>query len=160
MDSLHIAPSLSTIMAATNDSEFPELHPEQNPPTDYGIFVISTMKRMPPHRIDQTILRKCIGLSPSYLIADTCMNPEHGVSTWFVGFSRLIDLVVALHAKNELEIETMNAASRACSECWSVAGCWRGLEECREGVKKVALKLQRLLDENGRTYKGERVYAP
>ncbi|THV08550.1 hypothetical protein K435DRAFT_814970 [Dendrothele bispora CBS 962.96] len=145
---------------SNSDDEFPELQPEHNPPTNYGVFVISTMKRMPAHGIDQTMLRKCIGLSPTYLLTDTCMDPEHGVSSWFIGFSRLIDVVVALHAKSELELETINAASRACSECWSVAGCWRGLEECRDGIRKVAIRLQKLLDENGRTYRGERVYAP
>lgn len=88
------------------------------------------------------------------------MDPDNGINTWFVGFSRLIDVVVALHARSELDIDTMNAASKACSECWSVSGAWKGLEGCRDGVRKVAIKLKRLLDENGRTYRGERVYAP
>lgn len=110
--------------------------------------------------IDQEKLRKCISLSSSYLIADSCMDPDNGVNTWFVGFSRLIDVIVALHVRSELDIETMNAASKACSECWSVSGAWKGLEECRDGIRKVAVKLKRLLDENGRTYLGERVYAP
>jgi ribosomal protein S14 len=59
-----------------------------------------------------------------------------------------------------LEAETVSSASKACSECWSVAGTWRGFEECREGVREVAGKLKKILDETGRTYKGERVYAP
>ncbi|KAJ3775857.1 hypothetical protein FB446DRAFT_606707, partial [Lentinula raphanica] len=70
----------------------------------------------------------------------------------------LIDVVIALHARGELDIEMMNAASKACSECWSAAGAWKGLEESREGVRKVVGKLKKLLDENGRTYRGERVY--
>jgi len=82
------------------------------------------------------------------------MNPEQGVATWFVGFSRLVDILVALHARNELEHETVDAASKACSECWSAAGSWRGLDECREGVRAVAIKLKKLLDPNGRTYRG------
>lgn len=110
--------------------------------------------------VDQTLLRHCIGLSSSYLVTDTSMNPEHGISTWYVGFSRLVDVLVALHARGELEVETVNQASKACSECWSVAGSWRGLDECREGVRAVAGRLKRLLDENGRTYRGETVYAP
>lgn len=73
---------------------------------------------------------------------------------------RLIDITVALHSKNELELETMNVASQSCSECWSVAAGWRGLEPAREIIRKVAMKLKRLLDENGKTYHGERVYAP
>ncbi|KAJ3802739.1 hypothetical protein GGU11DRAFT_813190 [Lentinula aff. detonsa] len=143
-------------------AEFPGLLPEQNPPTNYGKFVISVLKRMPSgdQFIDQIQLRKCISLSSSFLLSDTCMDPDHGVNTWFMGFSRLIDVIVALHSRSELDIETMNVASKACSECWSVAGAWRGLEECRDGVKKAAGKLKKLLDENGRTYRGERVYAP
>ena len=41
-----------------------------------------------------------------------------------------------------------------------VAGNWRGLDECRESVRKVAVRLKMLLDENGRTFEGERVYVP
>lgn len=85
------------------------------------------------------------------------MNPPQGVDTWFTGFSRLIDLVVALHARNELELETMNAASKACAECWAVAGVWRGLESCRDGVRTVASRLKKLLDPNGRTYHGNSI---
>ncbi|KAJ3714418.1 hypothetical protein C8R42DRAFT_646362 [Lentinula raphanica] len=57
---------------------------------------------------------------------------KHGINTWFIGFSRLIDVVIALHARGKLDIEMMNAASKACSECWSAAGAWKGLEESRE----------------------------
>jgi hypothetical protein len=88
------------------------------------------------------------------------MNPEQGINTWFVGVNRLVDVLVALHIRNELDHETVNAASKACSECWSAAGSWRGLEECREGVRTVAKKLQKLLDPNGTTYRGENVYTP
>ena len=79
---------------------------------------------------------------------------------WSVGFNRLVDIVVALHSRCELELETMNEASKACSECWSVSGSWTGLAEGRAVVRSVAIRLKKLLDENGRTYKGERVYAP
>ena len=34
------------------------------------------------------------------------------------------------------------------------------MEEVRQCVRNVAGKLQGLLDENGRTYKGQRVYTP
>ncbi|ESK96002.1 hypothetical protein Moror_7347 [Moniliophthora roreri MCA 2997] len=138
--------------------------PDQNPPTNYAAFVLSMLKkkmnREDSNTIDQTVLRHCIALSSSYLVSDTCMDPEKGAHTWFTGFSHLVDVVVALHAKGQLELETINAASKACSECWSVAGAWRGLEGCRDGVRKLAPKLKKLLDENGRTYRGERVYAP
>ncbi|KAK7049519.1 hypothetical protein VNI00_005550 [Paramarasmius palmivorus] len=139
------------------------LQPEQNPPTNYAVFVLSMLKKMKredPNTIDQAMLRQLIALSSSYLVSDTCMDPDGGAQTWFTGFSHLVDVVVALHAQGQLELETINAASKACSECWSVAGAWRGLEGCRDGVRKLAPKLKRLLDENGRTYRGERVYAP
>ncbi|KAF5389051.1 hypothetical protein D9757_004892 [Collybiopsis confluens] len=134
-------------------------------PTNYSRFVTSAFlnsrrRRGEQARVDQDLLRRCLSLSSSYLIADTCMDPEHGVNTWFNGFNALIETIIALHKKEELDIETMNAASKACSECWSVSGAWRGLEGCRDGVRKVARKLKTLLDENGRTYQGQRVYAP
>jgi hypothetical protein len=111
-------------------------------------------------KVDQRVLRQMLGLSSSYLVADSAMDNEHGMARWSVGFHRLVDVLIALHGRNELELETVNEASKACSECWSVAGNWRGLEECRNGVRGVAAKLKSLLDENGRTYLGERVYAP
>lgn len=110
--------------------------------------------------VNQGLLRQCIGLASSYLVTDTNMNPERGISTWFTGFNNVVDVLVALHMRNELELETVSEASKACSECWSVAGTWRGLDECKECVRSVALKLKSLLDENGRTYRGEKVYAP
>ena len=110
--------------------------------------------------VDQVLLRRCIGLSSSYLVTDTSMNPEGGMASWTIGFNRLVDVIVALHAVGELEFETVNQASKACSECWTVAGSWRGLDQAREGVRGVATKLKKLLDENGKTYKGEKVYTP
>ena len=71
-----------------------------------------------------------------------------------------MDVLTALHSRGELELETVNAASKACSECWSVASNWRGTEECKESIRKIAVRLKRLLDENGRTFGGERVYVP
>jgi len=110
--------------------------------------------------VDQNLLRRCIGLASSYLVTDTTMNPERGLSTWYAGLSNLVDVFTALHVRGELELETFNAASKACSECWSVVGTWRGLEEGRECVRNVASKLRNMLDANGRTYRGEGVYAP
>ena len=68
--------------------------------------------------------------------------------------------MVALHARQELEVETVSTASHACSECWSVAGSWREMDECREGVKAIAARLKGLLDANGKTYRGQAIYAP
>jgi len=88
------------------------------------------------------------------------MNSTTGLASWNAGFNRLVDVIVALHRKGELEVSTLNAASKACSECWSIAGSWRNMEEARQCIKVVAAKLQGLLDENGGTYGGKRVYTP
>ncbi|KAK0486979.1 hypothetical protein EDD18DRAFT_1192671 [Armillaria luteobubalina] len=135
--------------------------PQDNLQTDYSAFVLKIL-RSQPNVIDQSLLRHCIGLSSSYLVTDTttASSQTTGIQTWYLGFSRLVDVVVALHSLGSLELETVNAASKACSECWTVAGSWKGLEMGREHVREVAGKLRRLLDENGRTYRGERVYAP
>lgn len=66
----------------------------------------------------------------------------------------------ALHTRNELELQTISEASKACSECWGVAGGWKELEQARDRVKEIATRLKGLLDENGRTYHGERIYIP
>lgn len=34
------------------------------------------------------------------------------------------------------------------------------MDEGTESIRKVAVRLKRLLDENGRTFGGERVYVP
>lgn len=101
-----------------------------------------------------------LNLASSYLVTDSSTNPEGGVASWHLGFHRLVDVMVALHKRGELELETVNTASQACSECWSTAGSIRGLEDCRDDVREIAAKLKTLLDPNGRTYGGNRVYAP
>ncbi|KAJ6539370.1 hypothetical protein B0H19DRAFT_1178689 [Mycena capillaripes] len=136
------------------------------PATDFSRFVLDAIKSSNTGErariIDQEILRTALALASSYLITDTSTNadPHIGTDTWAVGLNLIVDTLVALHAREELEIETVNAASKTCSECWTVAGTWRGLEECREGVRKVGAKLKKLLDENGFTYRGEMVYSP
>ena len=127
------------------------------PPTDYGSFVVDVMARCTAGGttpIDQRVLRQCLGLASSFLITDTTINPLTGADTWYIGFSRLVDIVVALHARDELDLETVNIASMACSECWMVAGSWRGLLDCKNKVKEIATKLRRILDPNDRTYRG------
>ncbi|TFK91808.1 hypothetical protein K466DRAFT_514552 [Polyporus arcularius HHB13444] len=135
---------------------------ELSPPTDYRAFVVDVLARMTrtSGRIDQMILRRCIGLASSYLVTDVTMNAEEGARTWRAGFNRLVDVMVALHTRHELEVETVNTASKACSECWGVAGSWREMDECREGVKAIATRLKGLLDSNGKTYHGQAIYAP
>lgn len=110
--------------------------------------------------VDQKMLRQCIGLSSSYLVSDVTTNPESGLNSWFTGFSRLVDVLAALHAREELELETISEASKACSECWTVAGAWREMSESRECIRVIAVKLKSLLDANGQTYRGGRVYVP
>lgn len=110
--------------------------------------------------IDQGTLRHCLGLASSYLVSDTTTNPTGGINTWSAGLNRIVEILTALHARGELELDTVNSASKACSECWMAASSWRELDECRESVRKVAIRLKRLLDENGRTFGGEDVYVP
>jgi len=134
------------------------------PPTDYSAFALDVLKHSVPSSssspsssttfISQSVLRQCLGLASSFLITDLTTSPEKGLSTWLTGFSRLVDLVVVLHARGELELATLSEASKACSECWTAAGTWRGMEDCRQGVRANAGKLKRLLDEGGKTYQG------
>ena len=110
--------------------------------------------------VDQRMLRMYLSLSATYLVMDSSTNTESGIASWFTGFNRLVEVMIALHKRGELDVETVDAASKACSECWSVAGSWRGLSQCRERVRDIAEKLKTLLDENGRTYQGQSVYVP
>jgi hypothetical protein len=157
---LSIQPLRSTHAAGAHPLAPPV--PNARPPTDYGTFVLGVLADMTRRSavIDQSMLRQCFALSSSYLMTDATTNPSGGINSWNVGLSRLVDVLVALHARGELQLETINAASRACSECWTAAGNWRGLESCRDSIRTVAAKLKRLLDDNGRTYQGGRVYAP
>lgn len=140
----------------------PRRSPSPSPPTDYGAFVLAALARHThtSGSINQRVLRQCLALASSYLITDTTMNPEHGLCNWHTGFNQLIDVLVVLHKRGELELDTVNAASRACSECWTVAGSWREMDAGRESVRGVATRLKGLLDENGKTYHGGRVYVP
>jgi len=94
-------------MASDLDTHLP-LQIDALPATDFGAFVINILARTSPksETIDQNVLRRCIQLASSFLVTDTTTNPERGISTWSVGFCRLVDLVVILHTRNELELET------------------------------------------------------
>lgn len=106
------------------------------------------------------MLRLCLAHASSHLIADTTTDATGGIHTWCAGLNRLVDILTALHARGELELETVNSVSKACSECWTVASNWRDLDESKECVRKVAVRLKGLLDENGKTFGGEMVYVP
>lgn len=110
--------------------------------------------------IDQRIIRAYLDLAPSHLVMDSSMNTESGITSWKTGFHRLVDVLAALNNRGELELETVNAAAKACSECWSVSGSWRGLEDCKDTVREIAEKLKNLLDPNGRTFQGQPIYTP
>ncbi|TFK28724.1 hypothetical protein FA15DRAFT_652472 [Coprinopsis marcescibilis] len=140
--------------------EFPPL--EKIPQTDYATFVTdalsissaeSSKKKSPG--IDQEKLRECLYLASSFLITDTTMDQNaSGLNTWTDGLSQLVQLVVVLHRRNELEAATVSAVSKACRECWAVAGSFQGLEDCRRKVREFGTRIKGILDEGGITYKG------
>lgn len=161
-DSSQVCVPCVTLREPLTDTGAPRSQSDMSPSTNYGQFVVDVLARTTRQsgRIDQRVLRRSIGLASSYLVTDVTMNAEEGVGTWRAGFNRLVDVMVALHMRQELEVETVSTASQACSECWSVAGSWREMDECREGVKGIATRLKGLLDVNGKTYRGQPIYAP
>ncbi|KAF8463764.1 hypothetical protein JB92DRAFT_2775699 [Gautieria morchelliformis] len=111
--------------------------------------------------IDQTMLRNLLMLTPAYLIVDNTIRSEGGIERWAAGFNRLVDVLLALHTTEQLETATVNEASKACSECWSVSGSYRELTaDAREVVRGIGARLKTILDADGRKYRGECVYAP
>ncbi|KNZ79822.1 hypothetical protein J132_08480, partial [Termitomyces sp. J132] len=126
-------------------------------PTDFSAFVVQVIAQSTHESktLDQRVLRQCLGLSSSFLVTDTTTNPAAGIHSWSVGLNRLVDVCIALHKRNQLELDTFDAASRACSECWTASGSWRALSDCRDGVRTAAEKLRTVLDTNGRTYRGK-----
>lgn len=131
-------------------------------PTNFEKLVVNAIAAMTKNKksIDQRILRVYLTLAPSYLVMDTSMNAETGIASWKTGLHQLVNILIALHKRGELELETVNVASKACSECWSISGSWHGLEECKETIREIAGKLKTLLDPNGRTFQGHPIYTP
>jgi len=131
---------------------------------DYHEIVLKLLTRMKhtSNTIDQNLLRFFISLSPSYIIHDTTTksNPGEGIQKWSLGFHCLVDILLALHAQGVLELETVNEASKACSEVWSVTGCWSECHGGRDGVRGVASRLKSILDPDGQSYGGRKVYVP
>jgi len=131
---------------------------------DYHDIVLKLVSRMTrsSNTIDQNLLRFFISLSPSYIIHDatTKSSAGEGIQNWSLGFHRLVDILLALHAQGVLELETVNEASKACSEVWSVTGCWTECSGGREGVRGVASRLKSILDPDGQSYGGRKVYVP
>src|SRR5216684_8863332 len=109
---------------------------QQTQPTSFETYVVEVLNSMTARSstVDQDTVRQCLMLSSSYLITDTTTNPTEGMNLWCAGLSRLVDVLTALHSRGELELETVNAASKACSECWTASTTWRGLDECKESI--------------------------
>ncbi|QRV72749.1 hypothetical protein RhiJN_00763 [Ceratobasidium sp. AG-Ba] len=130
----------------------------------YEQYVVRVVSQMTKEKgaIDQVSLRNTMGLAPSYLIIDTTTlsSSAVGIQTWASGFHKLVDIMLALHTRDELELDTVNIASQACSECWTMTCSFNGLEDAKSGVRSIAARLQSILDPNGVTYRGEKVYVP
>ncbi len=70
-------------------------------------------------------------------------------------------VIIALHRRGELDLETLNEASKACAEAWSICGSWRGLDNGKTAIGSMSTRLrENVLDEDGVSYKGEPVYVP
>lgn len=133
------------------------------PHIDYHNTVINTLSSMTHSTgsLDQVVLRRLLMLAPAYLIIDNTIKSEGGLGRWSAGFHRLVEVLLALDKTNQLEIETMNEASKACSECWSVTGTYKGLPESgREVVRAIGARLKSILDDDGVRYRGQKIYAP
>jgi len=148
------------------------MNPER-PPTDYQRTVIES-----DNSDDQSSVRCLLALASAHLITDitTHIRPSAepdqargqegaaaGLESWAKGFYLLVDHILRLHDANELDLDTLNEASRACSECWMVAASWpAGIlgEQSRDVVRRIAATLRSILDPNRTTYRGGLVYVP
>ncbi|KAG9012653.1 hypothetical protein FRB94_005263 [Tulasnella sp. JGI-2019a] len=129
---------------------------------NYNSTVIHILGRISASgTIDQTKLRQLVILAPSYLVLDSTTYPTtaEGVAEWSQGMNRICDVVIALHRKSALDLETLNEVSRSCAESWVICGSWRGLDSGRTAIQRVAGRLkENVLDADGVRYKGETVY--
>jgi len=111
--------------------------------------------------IDQVRLRYWLSLSPSFLMLDvsTTSPPTLGIERWKNGLHSLVNVVVALHAKDQLEFETIDEAARALAQCWSITLGWTGMDYAQVSVQQVGEKLTSVLDIDDRSrYKGRVVW--
>ncbi|KAF7301686.1 hypothetical protein MIND_00734100 [Mycena indigotica] len=95
-------------------ADLPQSTPSVAQPTDYSHFVLQAVKTGSKEGgLDQAVVRTALSLCASFLITDTSTNEmTRGSQTWFTGLNQLVDLLVALHARDELEVDTFNAASK------------------------------------------------
>ncbi|CAK5263047.1 unnamed protein product [Mycena citricolor] len=78
------------------------------PHTDFARFVVDTIKASSSLALNenQAVIRSALALSPTFLLTDNCTNPDSsGSDTWLLGLNHLADILVALHARNELEVD-------------------------------------------------------
>ncbi|KZT53323.1 hypothetical protein CALCODRAFT_474882 [Calocera cornea HHB12733] len=110
--------------------------------------------------IDQSLLRRWLALAPTFLLLDASTHPSpQGLASWQLGLRLLINLMLALHSRGQLEWETMNAASKALAECWSISLCWTGLEGAKGAVQGAGGRLKAVLDRDDPTrYRGRALY--
>ncbi|KAF7332228.1 hypothetical protein MKEN_00103800 [Mycena kentingensis (nom. inval.)] len=88
--------------------------------TDFSRFVIEAIKAGTTGtdaKLDQVVLRTSLELASSYLVTDTTTNVASGSQSWLTGLQQLVDILVALHARDELELDTLNAASKVFILC-------------------------------------------
>ncbi|KDN50939.1 hypothetical protein RSAG8_00568, partial [Rhizoctonia solani AG-8 WAC10335] len=142
------------------------MHPSKPSPkpVSYEEYVTRVTAVMTKEKgsLAESSLCRTVGLAPSYLILDTTTlsSSTAGIQTWASGFHRLVDIMLALHKREELRLDTLNCASQACSECWTMTCAFQGLQDARAGVRSIAARLQSILDPNGIEYKGDKVYVP
>jgi hypothetical protein len=119
-----MASNLPSTSTASNDDSYPtDIRAIMGPGRglDYHQTIVKLLLRMESSgRIDQSLLRVFIGLAPSYLLLDC--TTQGGTAKWSLGFHRVVDVMIALHERGELEFDTVNEASKACSEVWSISG--------------------------------------
>ncbi|KAJ3539780.1 hypothetical protein NMY22_g4586 [Coprinellus aureogranulatus] len=151
-------PSTPSTMSTRQQS-----HPSPPSPLPTSIPISTPSSSSPPSTppsgmsIDQDILRQSLRLASSFLLADSTLNPELGLETWATGLGRLVDIVLALHQIDALEVETMCVAATALHDCWVAGGTFPGLEASRIRIREDGQKLKKLLDDpNRKIYKGQR----
>lgn len=146
---------------AAEPLQIPEL--DKLPPTDYGKFVVDAISHMTRNplsngRLNQENLRNCLAMASSFMIADTTLNSESGIDSWTTGFKHLVELLLHLHRKGDLDPATMGMSIRACYECWVAIGSFQNLDRGRAVVQECGSKLRACLDEpvpgGGAKYKG------
>lgn len=64
-----------------------------------------------------------------------------------------MDVLAALHASSQLELETVQAVNAVLSECWSNTFTIQGTDFAQDKIKGLAGRLRKLLDNGESTSK-------